>query len=206
MVASMRLPIHHFDLLAHRYDCLFSRPADDPLPRLMDVRQGQHILDVGGGTGRNALALRDAGASVIVCDVSLGMMRRATERELPGVLADVAHLPFGAGVFDQVLVVDAYHHFVEPDPEIAQTLAVSELLRVLNHGGRLVIEEPNSNRWQARLIAAAESILLMGSRFVSPENLITRVTRQGGRLILRDEHGFSVDLIFEKPALGEEAV
>jgi SAM-dependent methyltransferase len=200
----MRLPIHHFDLLAHRYDRLFNRPTDDPLPRLMDARRGQRILDVGGGTGRNALPLRGAGASVVVCDASLGMLRRAFERQLPGVLADVAHLPFAAGVFDRVLVVDAYHHFVEPDPETAQTLAISELLRILNRGGRLLIEEPNTNKWQTRLIAVVEAILLMGSRFVAPEILITRVVRQGGRCILREEHGFSVDLIFEKAALGGE--
>ena len=142
---------------------------------------------------------------MVVCDASLGMVRRAFERQLPGVLADVAHLPFAAGVFDRVLVVDAYHHFVEPDPDTAQTLAISELLRILNRGGRLVIEEPNTNRWQTRLIAAVEAVLLMGSRFVAPEILITGVVRQGGRCILREEHGFSVDLIFEKAALGEEA-
>ena len=128
----MRLPIHHFDLIAHRYDRLINRPTDDPLPGLIDARQGQLILDVGGGTGRNALPLRGAGASVVVCDASPGMLRRALERQLPGVLADVAHLPFAAGIFDRLLVVDAFHHFVEPDPETAQTLAISELLRILN--------------------------------------------------------------------------
>jgi demethylmenaquinone methyltransferase/2-methoxy-6-polyprenyl-1,4-benzoquinol methylase len=126
------------------------------------------------------------------------MARRALERELPVVLADVTHLPFSAGVFDRVLVVDAYHHFVDPSPEYAQRMAGVELLRVLKCGGRLVLEEPNLRRWQARLIAVAERVLLMGSRFLSPESLVRRLEGEGARHVLSEEHGFSMNLVFEK--------
>jgi len=194
----MRLSIKHFDLVAHRYDRLFKRPDEDPLPRLADARPGDIVLDVGGGTGRNALALSGDGARVFVCDSSMGMLRRALERKLPVVLADVTQLPFGAEVFDRALVVDAYHHFVNPNPELAQTLAMEELMRILKHDGRLVLEEPNTRKWQARLIAAGERILLMGSRFLPPEILVSRASEQGGRCVLWEEHGFSVGLVFEK--------
>jgi SAM-dependent methyltransferase len=194
----MRFSINHFDLLAHRYDRLFARPDDDPLPRLVDAHQSDCILDVGGGTGRNALVLQGAGARVVVCDISLGMLRRASERGLPVVLADVTRLPFAAGAFDQALVVDAFHHFVDPSPAFAQARAGVELLRILKYGGRLVIEEPNPKRWQTRVIAAVERVLLMGSRFLSPELLVSRLETEGARHVLCENHGFSVDLVFEK--------
>jgi ubiquinone/menaquinone biosynthesis C-methylase UbiE len=200
----MRLPVNHFNLLAHRYDRLFRRPLDDPLPRLVEAHKGDCILDAGGGTGRNALALKEAGAWMIVCDYSLGMLRRALERDLSAVLADVTRLPFAAGVFDRTLVVDAFHHFVDPNPVVAQALATGELLRTLKDGGRLVLEEPNTSRWQARLIAAAERILLMRSRFLAPEILVSHVEGQGVRCVLRAERGFSVDLVFEKATLSDD--
>ena len=200
----MRFTINHFDLIARRYDGLFSRPDDDPLPRLVDAHQGHSVLAVGGGTGRNALLVAANGAKVVVCDRSLGMLRRALERGLPVVLADVTHLPFAAGVFDRALVVDAYHHFVDPTPELAQRMAGVELLRVLKYGGRLVLEEPNPKRWQARLIAVAERVLLMGSRFLSPVTLVGHLEGVGARNILCEEHGFSMDLVFEKATRGRE--
>ena len=202
----MRLPVNHFNLLAPRYDRLFRRPVDDPLPRLVQARQGDHVLDAGGGTGRNALALRETGAWIVVCDRSFGMLRRGLERNLPAVLADVTRLPFASGVFDRALVVDAFHHFVDPDPETAQGRATGELLRTLKKGGRLVLEEPNARRWQARLIAAAEHLLLMHSRFLTPEILVRRVEGQGVRCVLQEEHGFSVDLVFEKAALSGDGI
>jgi ubiquinone/menaquinone biosynthesis C-methylase UbiE len=200
----VRPPVHHFNLLAQRYDRLFRRPVDDPLPRLVEAHKGDCILDAGGGTGRNALALRKAGAWIVVCDYSLGMLRRALERDLPAVLADVTRLPFAAGVFDRTLVVDAFHHFVDPNPVVAQALATGELLRTLKNGGRLVLEEPNTRRWQARLIAAAERILLMRSRFSVPGILVSLVEGQGVRCVLWEEHGISVDLVFEKARAGDD--
>jgi demethylmenaquinone methyltransferase/2-methoxy-6-polyprenyl-1,4-benzoquinol methylase len=194
----MRFSINHFDLVAHRYDRLFARPDDDPLPRLVDARPASRVLDVGGGTGRNAQALQRTGARVVVCDISLGMLRRASARGLPSVLADVTHLPFAAGVFDRALVVDAYHHFVDPSPNFAQNRANEELLRILKHGGRLVIEELDPKRWQTRAIAAVERLLLMGSRFLSPETLVSCLEAKGARHLRCEHHQFSVDLVFEK--------
>jgi ubiquinone/menaquinone biosynthesis C-methylase UbiE len=201
----MRLPVNHFNLLAHRYDRLFRRPIDDPLPRLVGAHQGHCILDAGGGTGRNALSLKETGAWMVVCDYSIGMLRRALERDVPAVLADVTRLPFASGVFDRALVVDAFHHFVHPNPEVAQTLATGELLRTLKNAGRLVLEEPNTRRWQARLTAAAEHLLLMRSRFLSSEILVSRFEGEGVRCVLQEEHGFSVDLVFEKAALSGDS-
>jgi SAM-dependent methyltransferase len=174
------------------------------LLRLVAAQAGTSILDVGGGTGRNAQMFRDGGAWVIVCDSSLEMLRRALARELPVVCADVTRLPFVSDAFERALVVDAFHHFVDPSPEVAQNQAVIELLRILMEEGRLILEEPNTRRWQARVIAAMEWSLLMGSRFLSPEILVNRVEREGGRCVQLVEYGFSMGVVFRKAPKGDE--
>jgi SAM-dependent methyltransferase len=189
-----------FDLLARNYDRLFKRPVDDPLPGLVNASPGVSVLDVGGGTGWNARLLQDAGAWVVVCDSSLRMLRKAAERDLTVVRADVAHLPFAAGVFDRALVVDAFHHFVDPLPAVCQAQAVPELLRILKQEGLLVLEEPDIGKWQTRLIAVAERVLMMRSHFLPPQALVEGIEREGGLCVKRHEHGFSVGLVFRKTA------
>jgi SAM-dependent methyltransferase len=201
----MRPLFNHFDLLAPRYDRLFVRPADDPLPALVAAPPGSAIIDIGGGTGRNALLFQGAGCRTVVIDSSPEMLRRAKERGLDVVYADVTRLPFADEVFDRALMVDALHHFVAPSPKVAQPRAVSQSLRVLKSEGRLVLEEPNASHWQARLVAAIEFLLLMGSRFLEPDRLVHLFESEGARCVQREEHGFSVELVFRKASDAEQS-
>ena len=91
-------------------------------------------------------------------------------------------LPFVSETFDRIIVVDAFHHLID------HWTAVRELLRVLAPTGRLVIEEPDVLHRGVRLVALAEKLLLMRSRFYSPEaiqsmfagrGVHTRVAREG---------------------------
>jgi ubiquinone/menaquinone biosynthesis C-methylase UbiE len=82
--------------------------------RLLGQVKGLTVLDVGCGTGRHAIRLANAGATVHALDFSAGMMEQA--RKKPGAAGilfkvhDLAEpLPFPAGMFDRVicgLVVD----------------------------------------------------------------------------------------------------
>jgi hypothetical protein len=100
--------------------------------------------------------------------------------------------------------VDAFHHFAYPTPELAQALAPIELLRILERDGRLIIEEPDVGRWQARLVAVAEWALFMGSRFLAAEALVDRVEHVGGRCVHLEVLGFSVAMVFRKMAPGDQ--
>ena len=64
-----------------------------------------------------------------------------------------------------MLIVDALHHVAGH----AQTAA--ELWRVLQPGGRIIIQEPDIRTFRARLIALAEKLLLMRSHFLSPQQI-----------------------------------
>jgi ubiquinone/menaquinone biosynthesis C-methylase UbiE len=112
---------------------------EEPVVReaLGDVA-GLEVLDLGCGTGRHALWLAGAGASVTAVDFSAGMMEKA--RAKPGAervrfLVHDLHepLPFAAGAFDQVVSGLVLEHLKDLDAFFG------EARRVLKPGGRAVL-------------------------------------------------------------------
>jgi demethylmenaquinone methyltransferase/2-methoxy-6-polyprenyl-1,4-benzoquinol methylase len=194
----MRLPFDHFDLIARAYDRMAGDTHTGTLLKLLDAGPGQVVLDVGGGTGRNTASLVATGSRVIVCDASRGMVREAGVKRMAAALGNVTRLPFPDGRADRVAVVDAFHHFVDPTPQVAQPAAVAELVRVLARGGRLVIEEPDSTQRAVRPVIWMERLLLMGSRFLTPRQIRELFEGLGCRTAAEEHDGFSVWLVFEK--------
>jgi len=91
---------------------------------------GRRLLDVGGGTGNYAVALRDEDWDVVVSDRSPDMLARAATKGLEVVEADAQSLPFADASFDAVMCVCMLHH-VDDRPR-----ALAEQRRVLRPGGR----------------------------------------------------------------------
>lgn len=168
--------LDHFGLLAPHYDRLI-RPAD--VARLADLAglpTSGRLLDVGGGTGRIAQALSGQAGAIIVADESWRMLSRT--RDKPGLRPAATHaerLPFPSGVFDRVVMVDAYHHLGD------QEQCLVEMLRVCAPGGRVVVEEPDITRPWVWAIAAFERLALMRSRFVRGETIARRLEQHGAR-------------------------
>ena len=106
--------------------------------RLLGDVRGLNLLDVGCGTGRHALALASAGATVTGVDFSSGMLEKA--RSKPGAHAvrfihqDASGtLPFEAQTFDRIiscLVVDHVRDL---------TMFFGELRRVCRRDGSIVV-------------------------------------------------------------------
>jgi ubiquinone/menaquinone biosynthesis C-methylase UbiE len=189
------MPFDHFRHIARWYDRLFRPVEDGRLAALLAAEPGQLVLDVGGGTGSYARLLDENGVRVIVCDMSPAMTRRAQAKGLPAVLCDVTRLPFADGGADRVLVVDAFHHFVAPSPELAQPAAVLELVRALAPGGRMVVEEPDVTHRGVKLIVWMERLLLMGSRFLTPKQLAELFRAAGVQQVDVDRDGARARLI-----------
>ena len=101
-----------------------------PLREALDDAPGPRLLDVGGGTGNYAAALRDEGWDPVVCDRSPDMLARAAAKGLETVPADAQELPFADASFDAVICVSMLHH-VDDCPR-----ALAEQRRVLRPGGR----------------------------------------------------------------------
>lgn len=98
--------------------------------------RGLRILDVGCGTGANAVELSGYG-EVIACDRSLDALGMAAARGVKCLCAASApDLPFAAGTFDVVTAFDILEH-VDDDAGFLQ-----DLQRVLAPGGALAIHVP----------------------------------------------------------------
>ena len=155
----------HFNLLAPFYDRVIPFTRLDQMLRVLDLPHPGSLLDVGGGTGRVAEALRPHVGSVIVADVSYEMLAQACQKDLPVARMESERVPFPDQTFDRVLMVDALHHVIN------QAETIRELYRVLKVGGRLVIEEPDPRRFAVKLIAVAERLALMRSHFLAPAQI-----------------------------------
>ncbi len=182
----------HFALFAPFYDRIFGTLNLGRLQELLALPAGR-LLDVGGGTGRISGTLTGLAEEIVITDPSAAMLRQAQGKDgLRPACAHAERLPFPDGSFDRVLVVDAFHHFCD------QEWAAGELLRVLSPGGRLVIEEPNIEYWQVKLIALGEWLALMGSRFYKPEAMRRIFEARGGRVIVHTDESLNVWLVVDR--------
>jgi demethylmenaquinone methyltransferase/2-methoxy-6-polyprenyl-1,4-benzoquinol methylase len=172
----------HFNFLAPFYDRAIPFERLEQTLKALDLPHAGTLLDAGGGTGRVAEALRPHVGSVIVADVSRGMLAQAYQKNLAVASAETERLPFADGTFDRVLMVDALHHVVH------QADTVRELYRVLKPGGRLVIEEPDYRTFAVKLIAIGEKLALMRSHFLSPPQIAALLPPEAKARIESEEH------------------
>lgn len=164
----------HFDWLAPIYDRVIGERNPADLQEILKLPTRGRLLDAGGGTGRVSSSLRSMVDGVVIIDWSKPMLREAHAKGCSALVNGLVEtLPFPDESFERVLVVDALHHF--PD----QIGAIAELVRVLKPGGRLLIEEPDINRFAVKLIALAEKVTLMGSHFHSPAQIAAILSKHG---------------------------
>lgn len=176
--------IDHFSILAPLYDRLIQIPEKNHLIAISGLPITGRVLDAGGGTGRIAQMLVNEANQIVVADTSLKMLGVAkSKKKLDVVGSEIECLPFPDGCFERIVVVDAFHHFRD------QNLSLSELWRVLMHGGRLIIEEPDIRRFSIKLVALAEKLTLFRSHFITAERVAARLKNLGAQTsILRIEH------------------
>ena len=108
------------------------------------VRTGQRVLDVAGGTGDLTVLLASrvgSGGQVWLTDVNADMLARGRDRlldaglPLPVIRCDAEKLPFPSSYFNCVTVGFGLRNMTHKEA------ALSEMLRVLRPGGRLVVLE-----------------------------------------------------------------
>ncbi len=140
-----------FDAVAGRYDRLEDQ---NPIVRHMRERTirilegsfvpGWRLLDIGAGTGADALALAAAGRQVVACDPSAGMLEVLTAKALAAGLEVAVH-QLGAGGLEGLLPEmesafdGAYSSFggLNLEPDLGP--AGAALNRLVRPGGRVVL-------------------------------------------------------------------
>ncbi|HWH84371.1 MAG TPA: bifunctional demethylmenaquinone methyltransferase/2-methoxy-6-polyprenyl-1,4-benzoquinol methylase UbiE [Burkholderiaceae bacterium] len=140
-----------FDSVASKYDVMndlmsmgLHRAWKAYTVAVADLREGQRVLDIAGGTGDLARAFaRKVGASgtVVHTDINEAMLRRGRDRlldeglVLPTVICDGESLPFADASFDAVSVAFGLRNMTHKEA------ALAEMNRVLKPGGRLLVLE-----------------------------------------------------------------
>jgi demethylmenaquinone methyltransferase/2-methoxy-6-polyprenyl-1,4-benzoquinol methylase len=111
---------------------------------LANVRPGQRVLDVAGGSADlSRLFLKEVGPSgqVVLTDINNAMLRVGRDRLLdggvstPAAQCDAEHLPFPDNYFDVVSIAFGLRNVTHKDA------ALREMRRVLKPGGRVIVLE-----------------------------------------------------------------
>lgn len=140
-----------FDSVAPKYD-LMNDLMSGGLHRawkaytvlVANVREGQSVLDIAGGTGDLALAFAPKVGSkgcVVHTDINEAMLREGRNRlidagvNVPTLVCDGERLPFADDRFDLVTVAFGLRNMTHKDS------ALSEMNRVLKPGGKLLVLE-----------------------------------------------------------------
>ena len=140
-----------FDSVASRYDVMndlmsvgMHRAWKAYTVLVANVKEGQQVLDIAGGTGDLALAFAPrVGASgrVVHTDINEAMLLEGRNRlldagvSLPTLVCDAEHLPFADAHFDVVTVAFGLRNMTHKDA------ALREMNRVLKPGGKLLVLE-----------------------------------------------------------------
>ncbi len=128
----------------------------------LGVGAGMSLLDVGCGMGRHTFEALRRGADVVAADLDDEALRAveamagamAAEGQVPAsasfaaVSSDARRLPFSDRSFDRVVASETLEHIVE------DSVAMSEIARVLRPGGRAVVTVP---RWWPEAVCWALS-------------------------------------------------
>ncbi len=146
-----------FAAVAPRYDLIndlqsfgLHRVWKRRMVRMAGVRPGETALDLCCGTGDITLALAARGATVVGLDFSAAMLEVAQKRSRGNARVtfqrgDALQLPFPDNHFDIVTISYGLRNLANFE------MALSEMLRVLKTGGRLLILDfgkPDNRLWR----------------------------------------------------------
>ena len=140
-----------FDSVASKYDVMndlmsvgMRRAWKAYTVMVANVKTGQRVLDIAGGTGDLALAFAPkvgATGQVVHTDINEAMLHEGRNRlldagvSIPTLACDAEHLPFADAYFDVVTVAFGLRNMTHKEA------ALEEMRRVLKPGGTLLVLE-----------------------------------------------------------------
>ncbi|MGW5359568.1 class I SAM-dependent methyltransferase [Actinopolymorpha pittospori] len=160
-------------------------PVSEELALALDIRPGERLLDIAGGSGNTALAAARRDARVTCTDIvppALDHARRRAGVEFLAIeteVADAESLPYADDTFDVVTSTFGIQFATD------QEKAAGEMLRVLRPGGRLGLATwtPNS---------ALSGLLALAGKYAPPPEPTPSPMRWGTRQGLTELLGDAV--------------
>lgn len=170
----------------------------------LQPKNGEHILDVGCGTGDLANQIDTYGATVIGVDATATMIEQAQQKytHIQFDVRDVKNLGFD-NQFDAIFSNATLHWVKEPDK------ALASMFKTLKKGGRLVAEMGGSGNIQSIAQATEQTMNALNFDYQAEKfpwyfPTVAEYTK------LLDEQGFTVQYIelYERPTelAGEDGV
>jgi|SRR5581483_1812559 len=126
---------HDYSHQAARYDRSRGVSADvlSAVLEALGQARGRRLLDIGGGTGNYAVALRRHGWAPTIVDVSPYMRAQAEKKGVPTIGGDATRLPVADRSRDAVTMISMLHQVGD------WRRALAEARRVLRPGGHLAV-------------------------------------------------------------------
>jgi trans-aconitate methyltransferase len=164
---------------------------------ILDAKQGEHILDIGCGTGYLTKQLHDAGAIVKGTDYSPDMIAQAKEKH-PDVefeIADASNFDEG-GQYDAVFSNAALHWVKNQDG------MMDSVYKSLKPGGRFVAEMGGKGN-VGQLVAAIKQVLAKHGYHEQTQTNVWYFPSIGEYATKLEAHGFRVTFAihFDRPTL-----
>ncbi|MBU9721030.1 MULTISPECIES: class I SAM-dependent methyltransferase [Bacillaceae] len=144
-----------YTTLSTYYDDIFklNKKAVSFIGKVMNDKQGQHILDLGAGTGEEAIAFARKGMNVVATDnnelMVKNMQQKASELSLSGIetlqldMKDISLLPH-TNSFDAIYCIG--NTFVHLFNEIEMVKVLNDCYSRLKPGGNFIIQIVNYDR------------------------------------------------------------
>jgi SAM-dependent methyltransferase len=172
---------------------------------LLDPQPGDRYLEVGTGTGTDALACAERfNVSVVGADASSVMIEEARRRGLAeAVVADAHSLPFESESFDGAWADRTFQHLADP------VAALGEMVRVVKPGGSIAVVDPD---YGTQVVDVPDQELAQRVlRFRTDHGLRNgTLAHQMGRLFvqagLTDVHVEAVPIVLREPTALDNAL
>jgi len=168
-------PAAGYDLHAEFYDAklgyLNGFEQNQLLPLLGNVKN-KTILDVGAGTGRLAVKLINAGATLTALDASGQILKILHQKNTATktIIADAENLPFPDNSFDIIIAAFLIVHLKNP------ALFFQESYRVLKQAGQFVLT--NINQKKPPAVKIKNGLITIESYYHRPEKIITLLEKK----------------------------
>ncbi len=177
-----------FDRIAPYYDRWVGRFMSGRMDRMATILSPsleETILDLGGGTGLFAGRLIGRCKEIHLLDESPRMVEQVPCKGIVALVGSGTEIPYTDRFFDAIVLSDVFHHINDQDR------VLDEVTRVLKSGGRLLVNEPDQERFMGRALGVLESLFFGQIHYTGFQEINRKLETRGFRLVSKSRDCWS---------------